>query len=179
MGEHYEHLSLEERCQIAQLRAAGQSIRRIAAALDRPPSTLSREPKRNRGARLGDKPAYAREQARARRWTASRLERDEVLRTLVLDCLARGWSPEQVAGRLARQRAEPAVPPESISRFIYAQIRRTNDGSWRHYLPRAEFKRGRKGGSPASFIQDRVSIAQRPEIAQHRRSCSPSSPAKP
>src|SRR5439155_22944337 len=173
MGEHYEHLSLEERCQIAQLRADGQSIRQIAAALDRPPSTLSRELKRNSGAQLGYKPGYAEEQARARRWTGSRLERDDALRTLVLDGLARGWSPEQVAGRLARQGAQPALSHESIYRFIYAQIRRTNDGRWRHYLPRAKFKRGRrgrKGGSPASFIQHRVAIAQRPKSAQHRRS---------
>jgi len=38
-------------------------------------------------------------------------------------------------------------------------------------VPRAKFKRGwrgRKGGSPASFIQDRVSIAQRPNSVQHR-----------
>src|SRR6266536_4047392 len=105
MGEHYEHLSLEERCQIAQLRADGQSIRQIAAAVDRPPSTISRELKRNSGAQLGYKPAYAQEQARARRWTGSRLERDEALRTLLRDCLARGWSPEQGAGRLTRHRA--------------------------------------------------------------------------
>ena len=40
---------------------------------------------------------------------------------------------------------------ESIYRFIYAQIRRTNAGSWRLYLPRAKAKRGwrgRKGGRP-------------------------------
>jgi IS30 family transposase len=171
MGEHYEHLSLEERCQIAQLRGEGRSIRQIAAAVDRPPSTISRELKRNSGAQLGYKPGYAEEQARARRWTGSRLERDDALRTLVLGCLACGWSPEQVAGRLARQRGAPVISHESIYRFIYAQLRRTNQGSWRHYLPRAKFKRGRrarKGGSPARFIQDRVSIAQRPNSAQHR-----------
>lgn len=173
MGEHYEHLSLEERCRIAQLRADGRSIRQIAAALDRPPSTVSRELRRNRAAQLGYKPAYAQQQARARRWAGSRLERDEELRTLVLDCLARGWSPEQVAGRLARQHGARVISHESIYRFIYAQIRRTNDGRWRRYLPKAKFKRGRrrrKGGSPASFIQDRVSIDQRPKQARQRRS---------
>jgi len=173
MGEHYEHLSLEERCHIAQLRADGRSIRQIAAAVDRPPSTISRELKRNSGAQLGYKPAYAEQQARARRWTGSRLERDEALRTLVLDCLARGWSPEQVVGRLARQRGTPVISHESIYRFIYAQMRRTNEGSWRHFLPKAKFKRGRrgrKGGSPARFIHDRVSIAQRPTEVQYRHS---------
>src|SRR5260370_26866547 len=173
MGEHYDQLSLEERCRIAQLRGDGQSIRQIAAAVDRPPSTISRELRRNSGAQLGYKPSYAQEQARARRWTGSRLERDAELRALVLDCLRRGWSPEQVAGRLARQHAEPIISHESIYRFIYAQIRRTNDGSWRRYLPKAKFKRGwrgRTGGSPASFIQDRVSIAERPTAAGQRKS---------
>src|SRR5438445_12628183 len=134
MGEHYEHLSLEERCQIAQLRADGQSIRQIAAALDRPPSTLSRELKRNSGAQLGYKPAYAQEQARARRWTGSRLERDDGLRTVVLGCLARGSSPEQVAGRLVRHRAERALPHESIYRRISAQLLRPHHGRWRRFL---------------------------------------------
>jgi len=49
MGSSYDQLSLEERCQIAELRRAGGSIRQIAAALDRQPSTISRELKRNTG----------------------------------------------------------------------------------------------------------------------------------
>jgi|GEM_PF-1676813 len=59
MGSHYGQLDLDERCTIAHLRKAGQSIRQIAAALDRPPLTVSRELKRNAGAQVGYKPAYA------------------------------------------------------------------------------------------------------------------------
>jgi transposase, IS30 family len=171
MGEHYDHVTLDERYRIAQLRESGQSIRQIAAALDRSASSISRELKRNHGVSVGYKPSYANEQASARRWKGSRLERDEKLRTFVLGCLERGWSPEQVAGWLDRH-AESSISHESIYRFIYAQIRRTNDGAWRHYLPRAKAKRGwrgRKGGSPASFIQDRVSIALRPATVEGRR----------
>jgi IS30 family transposase len=171
MAKGYHQLTLEERCAIARLREAGQSCRQIAAALDRPPSTISRELRRNRGKQVGYRPSYAHEQAKARRWTGSRLERDGDLRRLVLDRLRHGWSPEQIAGRLACDKAATGISHESIYRFIYAQIRRTNDGSWRHYLPRAKAKRGwrgRKGGSPASFIQGRVSIAQRPEAANDR-----------
>ena len=149
----------------------GNPIRQIAAALDRPPSTVSRELRRNRGKQVGYKPSYAHEQAKARRWTGSRLERDGELRRLVLDRLRHGWSPEQIAGRLACDKAATGISHESIYRFIYAQIRRTNDGSWRHYLPRAKAKRGwrgRKGGSSASSIKGRVSIAQRPEAANGR-----------
>src|SRR6476469_3620559 len=138
MGERYQQLSLEERCTIAQLREAGQSIRQIAAALDRPPSTVSRELNRNSGSRVGYKPSYAQQQARARRWSGSRLERDDGLRELVLDRLGSGWSPEQVAGRLRLDRGQQVVSYETIYRFIYAQIRRTNDGAWRNYLPRGK-----------------------------------------
>ncbi|WP_184503653.1 helix-turn-helix domain-containing protein, partial [Sphingomonas endophytica] len=49
----YRQLTLEERCSIARLHEAGQSIRQIAATLDREPSTVSRELKRNGGARIG------------------------------------------------------------------------------------------------------------------------------
>jgi len=173
MGEHYGHLTLEERCTIARLHEGGQSIRQIATALDRSPSSISRELKRNHGAKVGYKPAYAQEQAGARRWKGSRLERDDDLRSLVLGCLERGWSPEQVARWLDRQKADATISHESIYRFIYAQIRRTKDGAWRRYLPRAKFQRGwrgRKGGSPANFIQDRVSIAERPKAVRYRRS---------
>ncbi len=100
---NYHQLSLEERCSIARLREAGQSIRPIAAALDRQPSSISRELKRNGGAKVGYQPAYAQQQANARRWNGARLERDDSLRETILDRLAQGWSPEQVAGRLARE----------------------------------------------------------------------------
>ena len=171
MGKQYEHLSLEDRCWIARLHEDGQSVRQIAAALDRPPSTISRELRRNGGKQGGYRPGYANERAKARRWTGLRLERDGELRDLVLDRLRRGWSPEQIAGWLACDPAAPRISHESIYRFIYAQIRRTNNGSWRLYLPRAKAKRGwrgRKGGSPASFIQGRVSIAERPKAANGR-----------
>ena len=172
MGQHYDQLTLEQRCSIARLHEGGQSIRQIAATLDRAASTISRELRRNHGNKVGYKPGYAHEQSKARRWRGSRLERDPALRASVLGCLARGWSPEQVAGWLRRQNAKTTISHESIYRFIYAQIRRTNDGAWRRYLPRAKFKRGRRGkrgGSPASFIQDRVAIEHRPKAANARR----------
>jgi len=55
----YSQLSLEERCSIARLREAGQSVRQIAAALDRQPSTVSRELRRNSGSKVGYQPGYA------------------------------------------------------------------------------------------------------------------------
>ena len=171
MEQHYRQLSLEERCSIARLYENGQSIRKIAAALDRPPSTISRELKRNRGARLDYRPALAHEQTRARRWTGALLERDEPLRDLVIGKLSIGWSPEQVVGWLKLQPDAKSLSHESIYRFIDRQIRRTKSYDWRLLLPRKKSRRGwrgRKGGSSAKLIKDRVSIAERPVCAADR-----------
>ena len=156
MGAIYRHLSIEERCEVARLRTAGYSVRQIAASLDRSPSTISRELKRNGSRTQGYQPGYADQQAHARRWRGSKLERNDSLREQVLACLRQNWSPEQVAGRLALEAGRTVVSHETIYHFIYAQIACKKDYSWRHYLPRAKSKRGwrgRKGGNPASFIQ--------------------------
>jgi IS30 family transposase len=93
MGQRYVQIGIEERCEIARLRAAGRSIRQVAAALDREPSTVAREIKRN-GSRNGAyQPVYADQQSRARRWTGSKLDRRSALRETVLSRPARGWSP--------------------------------------------------------------------------------------
>jgi IS30 family transposase len=93
------------------------------------------------------------------------------LRGRVLGLLAQGWSPEQVVGRLKLEEGRTVIGCETIYRFIYAQLKRTNDGAWRRYLPRAKAKRGRrrkKGGSPALLIKNRVSVHQRPSEALDR-----------
>ena len=172
MGKKYVQLGIEERCEIARLRSSGRSLRQIASALDREPSTIAREIKRNCGQGGTYQPSYADQQSRARRWTGSKLDRNKALRELVLSRLAGGWSPEQVAGRLAREKGRRVISHETIYRFIYSQLARTRDYDWRHYLPQAKCKRGyrsRKGSSPASFIAHRRPISERPQKADDRQ----------
>ena len=171
MGQRYNHIDIDERARIALLHEAGQSLRKIAAALGRPPSTIAREVKRNSGRKVGYKPEYANERTKARRWTGSKLARNAELHADVFRQLARGVSPEQIAGRMARESAAESVSHETIYRFIYAEIARTKDFAWRHFLPRGKSKRGIRGvrgGSPASFIQARVSIHNRDPEALDR-----------
>ncbi len=171
MGTKYGHLTIEERCEISRLHTARHSIRQIAASMDRAPSKIARELRRNASKTQGYQPSYANQQARARRWERSRLERDPHLRDQLLLRLKQGWSPEQVAGRLALEAGRRIISHETIYRFIYPQMARKKDYSWRHYLPRTKSKRGwrgRKGGSPASLIQKRRPLAERPGEAADR-----------
>ena len=172
MGTHYQHLTFAERCEIARLRAARHPIRQIAASLDRAPSTVARELKRNGSKTQGYQPDYANRQARSRRWRGARLERDAQLRERVLAGLRAGWSPEQVAGRLAREAGHSVISYESIYRFIYRQMARKKDYAWRHYLPRRKSKRGwrrrRDRRSATVFIQQRRPLSERPPAAADR-----------
>jgi IS30 family transposase len=171
MGTKYDQLSLEERCEVARLHGTGCSIRQIAAALDRSASSISRELRRNRGQQIGYKPVHAQERAKARRWKGSKLERNATLREEVLTCLRKGWSPEQACGWIERQYGCKLISTETIYRFIHDQIARHKDYSWRHYLPRGKSKRGwrgRKGGSSALHIRDRIPITERPQAIQDR-----------
>src|SRR5207249_10257698 len=73
MGQCYGQLSLEERVEIYRLHASGKSQNEIASALDRAPSTISREMRRNsRSTKVwtgGYEPVRAQQLAeRRRRW---------------------------------------------------------------------------------------------------------------
>lgn len=172
MGKHYSQFTFEERCEVARLLTAKQSYWKIAAALDRAPSSIMREVKRNGSGKQGYRARYAQEQALARRWGGGKLERNDALREDVLADLRLGWSPEQVAGHMARAAGEPVISHETIYRFIYGQTARTKEYDWRHYLPRGKARRRphrRSGRSPASFIAQRRPLAERPQAAADRQ----------
>lgn len=171
MGRTYSQLGIEDRCEIARLHAAGTSIRQIAAALDRQPSTIAREVRRNRTSSGQYVARHAQNKTWARRWSGSKLDRDEALRQQVLSLLSAGWSPEQIARRLQEEQGRQVISYETIYRFIFKQIPRRKEYAWRHLLPRAKSRRGRyrvRGGSPASFIALRCPISERPSIVAGR-----------
>lgn len=92
-GRSARHLSLQEREEVSRGLAAGWSMRRIAAGLDRPPSTVSREVARNGGRdayRAHDADAAAYE--RAQRPKPGKLRGSPRLLAAVLHGLELEWS---------------------------------------------------------------------------------------
>jgi transposase, IS30 family len=176
MGKHYSQLSLGERVKIEVLLKQGASLRSIAADLVRSPSTISREVRRNAQATKQWAGPYDGERAdqlteRRRRWDARfKLARQPDLRALVRKHLAMGWSPQQIAGWLARRDGGTLVSHESIYRYIYH--RSAQKDYWHRLLPRAKFRRGppgRRGGNPVDRIKRRRSMQERPSIANERQ----------
>ena len=92
------HLELEEREQLAALRAEGLSLRAIGRRLGRAASTVSRELQRNTLRKGGYLPVHAGGCYRERRQRPAILERDTKLARFVRERLLEGWTPEQIAG---------------------------------------------------------------------------------
>jgi transposase, IS30 family len=123
------YLSMVERQRIAGLRRQGLSVRDIARRLERSPSTVSRELRRNTAAHDADYDAvlaHMRARERGARPGRSRLARDPELRAVVQAKLELEWSPEQIAAHL--RVAHPDRPGwhlchESIYQALYRGAR--------------------------------------------------------
>jgi IS30 family transposase len=176
MGTHYSQLSLDERIEIFHLLKNGHSYRAIATATARSVSTISREVRRNAKRTKQFEGGYIASRAqglalRRRRWDARfKMQRQPALRDYVRDRLAMGWSPQQIAGRLALSDGPMQISYESIYRYIY---HRTGQNDWWHkLLPRAKIRRGRskRGGlGTVDFIEQRRTLGERPAEVDERK----------
>src|SRR5437016_11515942 len=101
----YRRLTLMEREEVSRMLAAGYSLRATGQALNRAPSTLSRELSRHHASPVTYRAVRAHQ--RARRWAhrprkPRKLAVHPRLRTAVFALLAQRWSPEQIARGLPR-----------------------------------------------------------------------------
>jgi transposase, IS30 family len=168
-------LTLAQREEIALGRARGHSVRSIAAAIGRAPSTVSRELRRNAD-RLGGyraTTAHALAYVRASRPKPAKLVTNLVLRGKVEADLAKKYSPEQIAGRLKvdfRDQPEMQVSTETIYQSLYVQSRGALKRDLTRYLRtgRAVRRPSRKVGQRKNRIPNMINIAERPAEAEDR-----------
>jgi transposase, IS30 family len=170
------YVSFAEREEIALGRAAGESMRSIAARLGRSPSTISRELGRNGGqaGRYRASSAHALAYERACRPKPAKLVTNPVLRERVQADLRKRYSPEQIAGRLRKDypdQPEMCVSTETIYQSLYVQSR----GALRRELTkclrtgRAMRVPNRQGAHRKNrVLPDMVNISQRPAEADDR-----------
>jgi transposase, IS30 family len=164
------HLELEEREQLAALKAEGLSLRAIAARLGRAASTVSRELRRNALPKGGYLPVHAEGCYCERRQRPAILERDAKLGRFVRERLLEGWTPEQIAGWLKRgeERGLRTVSTETIYAFLHRAGQKA-EKLWK-LLPRGRAKRARRRArQPRSTIAERRSIHDRPEAVHERK----------
>jgi IS30 family transposase len=169
-------LSLAEREEISRGVVAGHSIRSIAASLKRAPSTISREIRRNEG-RDGYRASHADQAAwdRACRPKPCKLAQRPSLALRVADKLQQHWSPEQIAGWLARTYPKDRngqVSHETIYRTLYIQSRGALKKELLAHLRRTRAMRRSRHHTQKTDnhgrITNTVSISERPASAEDR-----------
>jgi IS30 family transposase len=167
-------LSLEEREEISRGLAAGQSIRAIAAGLDRSPSTVCREVNSNGGrskyrALMADRGASR----RALRPKRAKLSQCRRLRGTVERKLEAKWSPQQISAWLALEypdNPEMQVSHETIYQSLFVQsrgaLRKELHSCLRSGRAMRRAKAYTKGGIGQGQLRNMVMISLRPaEVA--------------
>jgi IS30 family transposase len=133
----YTHLSMRDRCLIATFLSMETKISTIATRAGRHRSTIYREIKRNKSG-IRYMPGLAHEMAKLRHpGQSNKLETNVELNNYVLIGLKKGWSPEQISGRMRLDKMDFSICPESIYRYIF---RNKNLGLYK-LLPTKKSKR--------------------------------------
>jgi len=175
----FKHFSIEEREKIQEMLWRGASVRAIARALGRNPSSISREINKNIPLKRSYKPRLAHKRALAKRESRGRKLRlkNGFIRRYVVVKLKEGYSPEQIAGRLSLEYPNESISHEAIYQYIYHQVHRGGHGSMkphyhdlRPYLKRRRKRRAKKGlrKSQRVLIPKGPSIDTRPAVVEKR-----------
>lgn len=168
--KRYSHFSHEER-EVLMLRLKNDvSKREIAREIDRHPSSVIREINRNHDKRSGEYRALlAQRKAAGRKRESSSRKRlkNHSLQKKVENGLRKGWSPEQIAGRLKLEKDKHTTNHESIYLWIYND--RPELTEYLVYSGKKRRKRSGKNSKRAQRIPNRTPIEKRPAIVHTRK----------
>lgn len=163
----YTHLNPEERYYIEISLKNEIGLAEIAASLERPQSTISREISRNTG-RRGYRHKQADRLARERHKTKPKsLKLTNEIKLIIGSYIVQEWSPEQVCGRLKKEEVVD-LHHETIYQYILADKQSGGD-LYTHLRHQNKTYRKRYGADRnRNGIPNRVDIDERPEAANKR-----------
>ena len=174
---HYKHLSIEEREKLYLMLNQGISIRKIAAFLNRSPSTVSREIHRNQIFFKSYSPSIAqtRYQNRRKQCGRKRILLSPKVKEKVRELIQENhWSPEQVSFRLKLEHNPICISYATIYRGIQSGMfdpkKCLKKNEKFSFSLRRNGKKRRKNGEPSkrSCFKIPYTIAQRPVEAEDR-----------
>ena len=171
----YHQLTEPERYTLSVLKREGRSLRNIARVLQRSPSTISREIRRNATSMQGKPrplyvPSKAQEHANGRRSRSRRVRQHDAAVYACVEALLAGqqWSPEQIAHQLPTH-AGARMSHMTIYRYVRRDQRR---GGLLHKQLRQGGKRRRKrtyGPENRGKLANKPMIDTRPAAVELRQ----------
>jgi transposase, IS30 family len=165
---NYTHLSISDRRRFYTLLEMRVPIAEIAKRLSKHRSTLYRE--LNRNSKLEGyfpKVAQLKTEERAKQKRLSKLQQDGILRDYVVRSLKKGWSPEQISGRMKYHKLSFYVCHETIYQFVYQSKNKDLYYCLRYKKPKRQ-KRYSRQKSPCRYGKIRL-ITERSEDIETRK----------
>jgi len=157
MNNQYKQLTLNERYQIQGLNELGFSARAIAINMKRSNKTIARELRRCPNKKYCAEEAHT--HASMTRTQAHKFtKRSQELIDKIEKLLKFSFTPEQIAGRLAKEMPALKICCNTVYRIVFEQ-------GWRHKLARQgkPYKQRKDVMAGAHLIPNRVDIDQRPK----------------
>ncbi len=176
--EKYKRIQDYEREEISIGISQSKSIRQIAKEINRSPSTVLREIKRNcvkSGYRAFSANGQAKKAASSRRLGKSNMAKIMPLREYVLEKLKKKWSPQEISERIKMKyplNMEMRISHEAIYRYIYVlpkgELKKTLIKALRReHKYRRTLKKGKKEETRGK-IANMLSIEERPAEVEDR-----------
>ena len=168
MTKNYTRISLKEREIIYKFHLEKKSLSEIAKITGRNKSSISRELTRCKDSDLGYIPDKAETQSRQRQQRHKQLFSNEKLLAFVSEKLHKGWSPEQISGRLKLEKNPLQISHETIYKFAYSKAGKAL--GWPKLLPRRQPTRRKKldRKPKKEIIPNLIPISNRPAIIDGR-----------
>jgi IS30 family transposase len=169
--KNYRHITIGERELIFRYLGQGKGFREMGRLLGRSDRTIAREIRGNGGI-SNYSPSEAQKRYTLTRAKSKSKKLDDVfLKDFVVGRLNRGWSPEQIAGRITLLNPDLLISHETIYKFVYSKS--FKDFRYWEFLRRGHVRRQKKHDRkslryPQLRIPHRISISERPAEAVER-----------
>ncbi|WP_375319992.1 IS30 family transposase [Aliivibrio logei] len=162
MGHQYKQLTLSERYQIEAWNTHCISAREIGQKLKRSNGSISRELRRCPAGSYSAEQAH-RHAFQKRTLSIKHTKCNQKNKKIIQTYLQLGWSPEQISGRMRKEKIENTI----CCSTIYNVVKREH---WQRMLARKgkkyKLRKGVEAG--ARLIPNRVDISQRPTIVDDK-----------
>ena len=165
----HHHFTDSQRLEIGILKKKKYSLREIAEEIGCHFSSISRELKRNRVRKTYDgKKAHMKAYQRRHysKYQGMKVRDHPTLQEFIIEHLIKGWTPEEIAGRLKTKRKDiPYISAKGIYKWLYSVY-------GQQYCPllcsRQTKPKKRRPKAERSMIPNRIGIEKRPEEANNR-----------
>jgi IS30 family transposase len=167
-GRHFRHLKQFDRDRIEALLNSGHKQEEISKILDFDAGAISREVNKRKRKNGKYSALTAQRKARAKRLDSKhpgmKVEQYPELRKQIIEELGKHRSPDEIAGRMKREKQEPRVGTNAIYKWLYS--------AWgQAYCPLLCTKRfhprKQKKKTKREMIPNRISIDKRPKKGIH------------